>query len=196
MTNATEHEHTDPLRSEQRARRAAAAQSGIRATLLGILVNLVLALVKVSAGIFGHSYALIADGIESTADILTSMIVWAGLKFSVRPPDREHPYGHGKAESLVGLVVALALLGAAALIAVQSVGEIRTPHLAPRWFTLPVLLVVVVTKESLSRFVLSKAETLESGALQGRRVASSLGRADVCRGLCGDHDRPDRRIGL
>jgi cation diffusion facilitator family transporter len=140
---------------------------GLRAVLLGIGTNVSLAAIKIAAGIFGHSYALIADGIESSADIVSSMVVWSGLKVSVRPPDEDHPYGHGKAESLAGLVVALALLGAAVVIAVQSVQEIRTPHHAPAWFTLVVLLLVIVTKETLSRFVLATAEDLESGALKG-----------------------------
>jgi cation diffusion facilitator family transporter len=95
------------------------------------------------------------------------MIVWSGLKVSVRPADEDHPYGHGKAESLAGLVVALALLGAAVLIAVQSMEEIRTPHQAPKWYTLLVLVLVIVTKWLLSRFVLKTAENLESGALKG-----------------------------
>jgi cation diffusion facilitator family transporter len=140
---------------------------GLRASLLGMGTNISLAAIKVTAGVLGHSYALIADGIESMADIVSSMVVWSGLKVSVRPPDEDHPYGHGKAESLAGLVVALALLGAAVLIAVQSLKEIQTPHRAPAWFTLLVLALVIVTKETLSRFVLKTAEDLESGALKG-----------------------------
>jgi cation diffusion facilitator family transporter len=142
-------------------------RKGLMASALGIAVNISLALIKVAAGVWGHSYALIADGIESSADVVSSCIVWSGLKVSVRPPDRNHPYGHGKAESLAGLVVALALLGAAALISTQSIGQIGKPHQTPAWFTLPVLLLVIVTKESLSRFVLKTASSLESGALKG-----------------------------
>jgi cation diffusion facilitator family transporter len=140
---------------------------GLRASLLGIGTNISLAAIKVTAGILGHSYALIADGIESSADIVSGAIVWSGLKVSVRPPDQDHPYGHGKAEALAGMVVSMALLGAAALIAVQSVREIGTSHQAPAWYTLLVLLLVIVTKETLSRFVLQTADDLESGALKG-----------------------------
>ena len=140
---------------------------GLRAPMLGVLINMVLALLKVLVGFVGHSYALIADGIESSADVVSSFVVWGGLRFSLRPADQDHPYGHGKSESLAGLVVALALLGAAILIAVQSVHEIRTPHHAPAWFTLPVLLLVIGTKELLSRYVLQTADNLESVALKG-----------------------------
>ena len=100
---------------------------GLKISGSAIAINLTLALVKISTGVIGNSYALIADGIESTTDIFSSLIVMGGLRISTRPPDDDHPYGHGKAESLAGLIVALFLLGAALLIAVQSIREIRTP---------------------------------------------------------------------
>ena len=84
-------------------------QSGLRASALGIAVNSLLATIKVVAGVLGNSYALIADGIESTADIISSFIVWSGLRIAAIPADDDHPYGHGKAESMAALVVALAL---------------------------------------------------------------------------------------
>jgi cation diffusion facilitator family transporter len=130
----------------------------MRTVLLGALVNGVLALVKGLAGFLGHSYALIADAIESVFDVFTSILVWLGLRYASRPPDATHPYGHGKAEPLVACVVALALLGAALLIAVESVREIRTPHHAPAPFTLVVLVAVVVVKELLFRFVIRTAQ--------------------------------------
>src|SRR5262245_57048464 len=86
--------------------------------LTGVAVNAPLAALKVVAGVFGNSYALIADGIESTSDIVSSLIVWSGLRVAARPANERHPYGYGKAEALAGLVAALALLGAAAMIAV------------------------------------------------------------------------------
>lgn len=133
----------------------------------GIAVNVVLAMVKIVAGLVGNSYVLIADGIESTTDIVSSLVVWTGLKVSSRPADEDHPYGHGKAEALAGMVVALALLMAAVVIAVQSVREIITPHHAPAWFTLPVLALVVLTKETLYRFVNRVGDELTSTAVKG-----------------------------
>jgi cation diffusion facilitator family transporter len=125
------------------------ASKGIRSTLVGIILNFLLAAIKGTAGFLGNSYALIADAIESTTDIASSLVVWGGLKISTLPPDADHPYGHGKAESLAAIMVSLTLIGAAIMIAVQSIGEILTPHHAPAFFTLPVLILVVVTKESL-----------------------------------------------
>jgi cation diffusion facilitator family transporter len=134
---------------------------------VGMAVNVVLAIVKIVTGVVGNSYALIADGIESTTDIVSSLVVWTGLKISSLPPDEDHPYGHGKAESMAGIVVALALLAAAVFIAIQSLREIITPHHAPAWFTLLVLALVIGTKETLYRFVFKVGDELTSTAVKG-----------------------------
>ncbi|MCU0788117.1 MAG: cation diffusion facilitator family transporter [Verrucomicrobia bacterium] len=140
---------------------------GLMAAGVGMAVNVMLAMVKIVAGIVGHSNALIADGIESTADIVSSLVVWTGLKISSLPPDDTHPYGHGKAESVAGVVVAGALLAAALVIGVQSVREIITPHHAPAPFTLLVLALVIGTKEALYRFVFKVGDELSSTAVRG-----------------------------
>ena len=130
-----------------------------------IAINLVLALIKISTGVIGASYALIADGIESTADIFTSIIVLSGLQFSSKPADHNHPYGHGKAESLAGMAVAVFLIAAAIIIAVQAVREIVSPQQAPAWFTLPILAVIIVVKEALYRRMYSVGSDLKSSSL-------------------------------
>ena len=135
-------------RTDTIARRAA---TGMRATVQTVILSTLLGLVKIASGLLGNSYALIADGIESTLDVVASLVVWGGLRIAARPPDHDHPYGHGKAEPLAAAVVALVLLGAALLLAVQSVREILTPHHAPAPFTLLVLVLVVATKELLFR---------------------------------------------
>ena len=129
------------------------ATRGIRSTVLGIFISLSLAIVKGVTGILGNSYALIADAIESTADVFTSGILLIGLRTSSKPPDREHPYGHGKAESLAALVIALGLLLAAGLIIRESISNILTPHKSPAAYTLLVLALVIIVKEVLSRYV-------------------------------------------
>src|SRR2546423_15632907 len=121
-------------------------QTGARYALLGLGVNVIFALVKISAGILGNAYALIADGIESSLDVAGSFIIWGGLRFAARPPDATHPYGHGKAEPLAAIFVALGVLAAAVLLAVQSTRTIFLPHRAPAPFTLAVLLTVVIVK--------------------------------------------------
>jgi cation diffusion facilitator family transporter len=141
-------------------------QKGIKSVIMGVLINAVLAVTKIVSGILGNSYALVADGIESTTDIFSSLIVWGGLKFSARPADRTHPYGHGKAESLAAFVVSIGLLGAAFVIVIQSIREILTPHHLPATFTLFVLIGVVITKEFLYRFVFSEGSKVNSTAMK------------------------------
>src|SRR5881394_3058971 len=141
-------------------------QSGARIALIGMLVNVVLAAAKISAGLFGNSYVLIADGIESALDIAGSLVIWGGLKFAARPPDETHPYGHGKAEPLAAGIVAAGVLLASVGLAIQSVREIFTPHDGPAPFTLIVLVLVIVIKEFLYRAVMRIGKNVESTAVQ------------------------------
>src|SRR5262249_15795510 len=123
------------------------AALGMRAALTGLLVNAALVVVKLLAGILGHSYALVADAIESSTDIFSSLIVGPGLRFTPRPADEDYPYGYGKAATLATAVVSLMLLGAALGIAVSAAHEIATPHHTPAPFTLAVLAGVILIKE-------------------------------------------------
>lgn len=134
--------------------------------MIGIAANVALAAIKGTAGVLGHSYALVADAIESSLDIFSSLVVWLGLRYSVKPPDDNHPYGHGKAEPLAAMAVSLALFVAAAGIAIQSVHEIRLPHHAPAPFTLVVLVLVIFVKETLFRFVFKVGDVTRSTAVK------------------------------
>ena len=141
-------------------------EDGLKVSGSAIAINLTLALVKISTGVLGNTYAMIADGIESTTDIFSSLIVMGGLRISTKPPDEDHPYGHGKAESLAGLIVALFLVGAATLIAYQSIQEILSPQGSPAWYTLVVLGGVIIVKEWLFRRMLKVGDEMESSALK------------------------------
>jgi cation diffusion facilitator family transporter len=143
-----------------------AANKGIRTTIIGIFTSIILAAIKAIAGIMGNSYALIADAIESASDVFTSIIVLAGLRIAQLPPDQKHPYGHGKAEPFAGIVVALALFVAAIIIITQSIHEIITPHHAPAPFTLVVLILVVLTKEFLFRYIIKVGTDVNSVAVK------------------------------
>jgi cation diffusion facilitator family transporter len=142
------------------------SRAGARVALLGLVINVVLASVKIVAGVVGHAYVLIADGMESVLDIGGSIVIWGGLTVAARPPDMTHPYGHGKAEPLAALLVALCVLAAAIGLAIESVREILTPHHGPAPFTLAVLVVVIVIKEVLFRYVNRIGQNLESTAVQ------------------------------
>jgi cation diffusion facilitator family transporter len=141
-------------------------QTGARVALLGLLINVVLASVKIVAGIIGHAYVLIADGIESALDIGGSIVIWGGLTVAAKPPDATHPYGHGKAEPIAAIAVALGVLAAATGLAIESVREILTPHHGPAPFTLAILIVVIVVKEILFRYVNRLGREAESTAVQ------------------------------
>lgn len=139
---------------------------GIRSAQVGLLVNALLAGVKLVAGLAGNSYALVADAIESTADVMSSLIVWGGLAIAAQPPDEDHPYGHGKAESLATAAVALLLLGAAIGIGGEAIQEIRSPHGPPAVWTLAVLVSVMLVKTALSRSVYSVGSAIGSHAVK------------------------------
>jgi cation diffusion facilitator family transporter len=138
----------------------------LRTTFLGLGVNAVLATIKLLAGIFGHSHALVADAIESFADVLSSLVVWRGVIVAAEPEDEDHPYGHGKAEPIAAAVVSTMLLGAAIWIVVGAFRAISEPHLPPAPFTLIVLVVVILVKEGLFRFALHEAISVESTAVK------------------------------
>ena len=128
-----------------------AIKKGIHRALLGMALNAFLALIKGLAGVYGNSYALIADAVESAADILTGFLVIAGLKVSRKPADENHPYGHGKFEPLTAVIVSLCLIAAAIVLSVESIHEIITPHESPKAFTLVVLLLAIASKEYMFR---------------------------------------------
>ncbi len=138
---------------------------GIRLAQVGLVVNAVLTVVKLLAGILGNSYALIADAIESLADIFSSFVVWSGLSIASRSADDSYPFGYGRAESLASAIVGLMLIAAAFGISIEAVREIITPHHAPAPFTLLVLVVIVILKERLFRKVIRAASEVGSNAV-------------------------------
>jgi cation diffusion facilitator family transporter len=148
----------NPLRS--------AVDRGTKAALLGVLVNLGLGLAKCSAGLLGNSFALVADGLESITDVLSGLVVYLGLKVAVKPPDANHPYGHGKAEPIAAVVVSLALMAAAFVIIYEGIREIIAPHPAPAPYTLVVLAGVLIIKGLLFRRVQSVGESIGSLAVK------------------------------
>ena len=141
----------------------------IKSAQLGMLVNALLAIIKLVAGIVGNTYALVADAVESTADIFASLVVWGGLRVATRDPDEDYPFGYGKAESVAAAVVSIMLIAAAIGIAFEAVREIRIPHKTPAPWTLLVLIAVLLVKFVLFRRTLSI----------GQAAGSTAGKADA-----------------
>lgn len=141
-------------------------QTGARLALFGAGVNVVMAVTKLTAGIFGHSQALIADGVESSLDVVSSAILWSGLKYAARPADLDHPYGHGKAEPIAGVIVSLLILVAALMLAISSARGLWVPRPEPASFTLVLLVAIICIKETLYRSVRRIADRLGSVAIR------------------------------
>lgn len=141
-------------------------KTAIRTIRLSMGGNLLLAIIKGAAGFFGNSYALIADAIESTTDVLSSFLVWIGLKYASRPPDENHPYGHGRAEPLITFLVVGFLITSATIIAYESIHNIGTPHELPKPFTLYVLGAIIIWKEISYRLVMRRSRQTKSTSLR------------------------------
>lgn len=138
----------------------------VRLSLWGAALGAVLAAVKIAAGVWGNTFALIADGLESGMDVVYGVAAWLGYRVARRPADANHRFGHGKAEALMALIASFVLLGGAAVIATQSVIEIRHPHRVPAAWTLGVLVLVVVVKEIFFRVVRRAAAKSGSVAVE------------------------------
>ena len=145
-------------------------RTAIKAIYFSIIGSLVLAIIKWLAGVFGHSYALIADAIESTTDVFSSILVLFGIKYASKPADKNHPYGHGRAEPLITFVVVGFLIASAALIVYQSIKNIATPHTLPETWTLIFLVIIIIWKEISYRLVLKKGQETGSSSLKADKT--------------------------
>ena len=141
-------------------------QTAVKATYFSIVGNTCLAVIKGLAGIFGNSYALIADAIESTTDIFSSFLVLFGIKYSNRPADANHPYGHGRVEPLITFLVVGFLITSATIIAYESIANIGTPHELPKPWTLIVLAAIIIWKEYSFRLVMKRGIQTNSSSLK------------------------------
>ena len=142
------------------------SKTALRTSIFSIVGNIFFAVVKFIAGVLGNSYALIADAIESTVDVFSSVMVWGGLKYSTRPPDENHPYGHGRFETISTFAVIGFLVVSATIIAYESIQNIKTPHEGPKVFTLYVLGGIILFKELSFQYVIRKSKQTNSSSLK------------------------------
>jgi len=162
--------HVEPVNEDLTAR-------GRHAVLIAVLVNTSFAVAKGIVGLVGHSYALLADAIDSTVDVVCSLVVWSGLKIASLPPDADHPHGHGKAEPLAAMVVSLALVGSAVAIAIQSMRGLGVARPAPAPYTLLLLVTVIAIKGTLFWY------TYRTGKAMGSTAVRSEAWHHYCDGL-------------
>jgi len=140
-------------------------QTGQRVAAVGMLVSGTLAVVKIFAGIAGHSTAVLADGLESAGDVFASGFVLLGLTLAAIPPDRDHPYGHGRVETLTGLLIGLVLAAGGAVISFSSVQRLGEPHPLPQHFVIWPLLASLIAKSGLAAFKFRHGRRMHSDAL-------------------------------
>lgn len=133
---------------------------------LGIIGNLLLALLKGIAGFFAGSQALIADAWHSASDVAGSGAVLVGLKAAKRPPDKDHPYGHGKAESIAAIIVSVLLLVVGLELAVSALKSVWHGQMdIPKWYALAAIMVSIVVKEAMFQYKFRLGKRLSSQAL-------------------------------
>jgi cation diffusion facilitator family transporter len=140
-------------------------QIGQRVAIAGMLVSGALAVIKITAGLAGHSTAVVADGFESAGDVLASGFVLFGLTIAARPADADHPYGHGRFETLTGLLIGLVLIGGGALISYSSISRIGQPHEPVATFVVGPLLLSLLAKTILATVKFRYGRRLASASL-------------------------------
>ncbi len=138
-----------------------------RVTVVGGLMNLLLAAIKLAAGFVGHSAVLVSDGVHSLSDLVSDGVVLLGVRLSSRPADANHPYGHGRFETLASFILGLLLIATAVLLAVEGVDKLLEPsHAPPSWLALGAALLSVIVKEYLFRWTRAVARRTESRLLE------------------------------
>jgi cation diffusion facilitator family transporter len=140
--------------------------AGQRVAALGMAVSGALAAAKITAGLLGNSTAVVADGLESAADIFASGFVLLGLTVAAVPADADHPYGHGRAETLTGLLIGLGLAAGGALIAFVSVQRLGLPRQPLASFVLWPLFASLIAKSWLAGYKFHYSRKIQSDALQ------------------------------
>lgn len=141
-------------------------EKAIKTAYFSIFGNLLLAVIKYLAGLFGNSYALIADAIESATDTFSSVLVLLGIKYANRPADENHPYGHGRIEPLITFLIVGFLIVSATVIATESIRNIQIPHQPPKPWTLIVLGIIILWKEISYQIVIRKSRETGSSSLK------------------------------
>jgi cation diffusion facilitator family transporter len=137
-----------------------------RAALWGVGLSAGLGALKLCGGVFGHSEALVSDAIHSFGDALNAGVVWGSLLWAQRPADREHPYGHTRAEAVAGSNVALLLILSALWIGWQALSTLGEASPAPELYTLAIAAVNILLQEGLYRYESNVARRTGSSAVR------------------------------
>jgi cation diffusion facilitator family transporter len=140
-------------------------RTGQRIAIAGMAVSAALAVAKILVGLAGHSTAAVADGVESSTDLLTSSLLLAGLTLGAKPADENHPYGHGRLEILSGLLIGLGLAVIGALISYSAIERLGRPHLVVQSYVVWPLVASLVAKPALALSKFRYGRKIQSAAL-------------------------------
>lgn len=157
-----------------------ATTQALRIARVSIFAGLFLAIIKITAGLLAGSLSVLADGIESAGDVVSSLILWFGLRMSAEPPDEDHPYGHGRFEILAGQAIGAFLITTGTLLAWHSLGHLNQPHTIPDTYAIWTLVISIATKLALTRWKRAAARRFRSAALEADSANDAL---DVLSGL-------------
>lgn len=137
-----------------------------RITYASILINVLLSSVKIFTGIIGNSKSAVADGVHSLSDLSTDLAILIGVKFWTAPPDENHPYGHGRIETLVTVFIGIILIVVGLSIGYEAISTLRDSHLEkPKWISLIGIAFSIILKELLFRWTIRVGKRLKSSSL-------------------------------
>lgn len=138
-----------------------------KTTYIGLFVNIVLTILKITIGLFSSSSSVVADGIHSLSDCSTDIAVLIGVKYWNRPPDEDHPYGHRRIETMITVSIGLVLGLAGLTLVYEAVSKIHNgTYTVPGWSALIIALISIFVKEFLFRYTMKKAIQLKSSAMK------------------------------
>ena len=155
------------MSAEAEVKRRIDFYDGETCTRIGLWINILLTIVKLVAGVFGHSKAMIADSLHSASDVLATGIVFIGLRISKKPADDKHPYGHGNADTIASFLVALILLMTGLYLGYSALHVVLHRHLAkpPGIIALYAALTSIVIKEAMYQYTIRVGKRLNSQAI-------------------------------
>lgn len=146
--------------------RQAMIRTGYKVTIVGVFWNIILVVIKLYAGFIGRSQALIADGVHSLSDLFSDLIVMFGLKWGRKEEDSDHPFGHGRIETLSGMIIGIILLLVGVGIVYDSIKRLYAhEHSVPSLFAIGVAFISIVIKEALYWYTLKVGKKIKSAAI-------------------------------
>lgn len=170
-------------------------RTGYKVTIVGVFWNIILVIIKLYAGFIGRSQALIADGVHSLSDLFSDLIVMLGLKWGRKEEDSDHPFGHGRIETLSGMIIGITLLLVGVGIVYDSINRLYEHEKStPTLFAIGVAAVSIIIKEALYWYTLKVGRKMKSSVIIANawhHRSDALSSVAVLIGVAGAYLHPD-----